>query len=43
MSNSAYDSFLDKCVDEFYEDMEDYEPEPEWDGPYPEDDYSYDD
>ena len=22
MSNSAYDVFLDKCVDEFYEDTE---------------------
>jgi len=39
MSNSAFDIFLDKCVDEYYEDTEDYEPEPEWDGPYPEDYY----
>lgn len=22
MSNSAYDVFLDKCVDEYYEDLE---------------------
>lgn len=22
MSNSAYDIFLDKCVDEYYEDLE---------------------
>lgn len=22
MSNSAYDSFLDKCVDDYYEDAE---------------------
>lgn len=29
MSNSAYDVFLDRCVDEFYEDTEDFEPEPD--------------
>lgn len=44
MSNSAFDSFLDKELELFYESMEDdydteSEPEPEWDGPYPEDDY----
>lgn len=41
MSDSVFDIFLDKCVDEYYEDTEDFEPEPEWDGPYPEDDYDY--
>ena len=39
MSNSAYDIFLDKELERFYEDTEDFEEEPEWDGPYPEDDY----
>ena len=42
MSDTAYDVFLDKCVDEHYEGTEYYEPEPEWDGPYPGDDYDYD-
>ena len=39
MSDTAYDIFLDHCVDEYSEDTEDFEEEPEWDGPYPEDDY----
>ena len=34
-----YDRWLDRDLDEFYEDTKDFEPEPEWDGPYPEDDY----
>jgi hypothetical protein len=40
MSNSAYDIFLDKCVDEYYEDEEPldlvWDDEP---ATYPEDDY----
>lgn len=34
-----YDLWLDRDLDAYYEDTEDYEPEPEWDGPYPEDGY----
>ena len=30
MSNSAYDIFLDKCVDEFYEDDEETEVDEDW-------------
>lgn len=41
MSNSAYDVFLDKCVDEHYEEDEDitlpFDDEP---ATYPEDDYN---
>lgn len=40
MSNSAYDVFLDKCVDEYYSDDEEtdlcFDDEP---ATYPEDDY----
>ena len=36
---SDYDRWLDRDLDAYYEDTEDFEPEPEWDGPYPEDDY----
>lgn len=41
MSNSAYDVFLDRCVDEYYEDTEEpldlcWDDEP---ATYPEDDY----
>jgi hypothetical protein len=36
-----YDLWLDRDLDAYYEDTEDFEPEPEWDGPYPEDDYDY--
>lgn len=32
-----YDLWLDRDLDAYYEDTEDFEPE--WDGPYPEDDY----
>jgi hypothetical protein len=39
---SAFDSFLDKCVDEYYEDTEEDLETEEWDGPYPEDGYDYD-
>lgn len=42
MSDSAYDIFLDKCVDEFYEDNEEDLETQEWDGPCPEDFYSDD-
>lgn len=43
MSDSAYDVFLDKELEKFYEELEceDLEIE-EWDGPYPEDGYDYD-
>lgn len=41
MSNSAYDVFLDKCVDEYYEEDEEtdlcWEDEP---ATYPEDDWA---
>ena len=39
---SAYDTFLDRCLEEFYEGFEEEQEEPEWDGPYPEDNYDYD-
>jgi hypothetical protein len=39
-----YDRWLDKGLEDYYgyEDTEDFDEEPEWDGPYPEDDYDYD-
>lgn len=39
-----YDRWLDKDLEDYsgYKDTEDFEPEPEWDGPYPEDDYDFD-
>lgn len=38
---TAYDLWLDENLEEWYsdEDTEDWGAEPEWDGPYPEDDY----
>lgn len=39
---SDYDTFLDRCLEEFYEDFEEEQEEPEWDGPYPDDGYDYD-
>ena len=39
---SEYDTFLDKCVDEYYEDLEEDLETEEWDGPYPDDYDNYD-
>lgn len=41
---SDYDTFLDRELEKFYNELEteDLETE-EWDGPYPEDDYDYED
>lgn len=40
---SEYDSFLDQELEDYYEGFEEEAEEPEWDGPYPEDDYDYED
>lgn len=34
MSNSAYDVFLDKCLEEYYEENEDYDYSEEYDYDY---------
>lgn len=34
---SEYDAFLDKCLEEYYEETEEDLEKEEWDGPYPED------
>ena len=34
-----YDQWLDRDLEDYFGDTEDFEEEPEWDGPYPEDDY----
>lgn len=42
---TAYDLWLDENLEDYYcdENTEDFDEEPEWDGPYPEDDYYYED
>lgn len=42
---TEYDAWLDRDLENYYgdEDTEDFEAEPEWDGPYPEDDSYYED
>jgi hypothetical protein len=41
MSNTAFDVFLDKCVDEYYEDLEGLEiPFDDEPATYPEDDWN---
>lgn len=43
MSDSAYDSFLDQELENYYEGFEEDLETEEWDGPYPEDNYYYED
>lgn len=38
---TAHDLWLDENLEDWCSDTEDFDEEPEWDGPYPEDDYDY--